>query len=143
MTLQPKVTVRLFDQYSLVIPRSLKYYEDGPVGKRVMFITDRKETFTVSFEEGMQLMDMCPDTENSLSGVSFQERRDDKYIHIRRGDSGAYIFFHMELKNEDGDTQYLPGQMMVTPDYKWAHGIEPVLMELLEGLQVSKTKDGR
>lgn len=67
MTLQPKVAVRLFDRYSLVISRSLKCYEDGPVGKRVMFITDRKESFTVSFEEGMQLMDMCPDTENSLS----------------------------------------------------------------------------
>ena len=33
-----------------------------------------------------------------------------------------------------------PGQMVIYTDYTWSDGIEPVLMELLSGIAVCKTK---
>ena len=35
-----------------------------------------------------------------------------------------------------------PGQMVIYTDYTWSDGIEPVLMELLDGIAVCKTKGG-
>ena len=49
MTLQLNREIRLFDSFGLVIPPKLKYHTDGLPGHRVLFITDAKETFNVSF----------------------------------------------------------------------------------------------
>ena len=39
--------VNLFDEYCLLIPPKLKSCQDGPPGRRVMFITDQKENFNI------------------------------------------------------------------------------------------------
>ena len=72
MTLQPNKTISLFDTYSLVIPPKLRYHTDGLPGHRVLFITDAKETFNVSFEEGMQMRDMLSLSNDSANAVSHQ-----------------------------------------------------------------------
>lgn len=137
MALQPKPTLSLFDKYSLAVPAGLKWHKDGQPGNRSLFITDSKEAFTISFEEGMKMMDMLPDAED-VSAVSYQCCKDGKYIHLKRGGAGNVVcaFFHMEVEDDDGKTLYLPGQMVADPGYKWSDGIEPVLMELLDGIEV-------
>ena len=142
LTLQPNREISLFDKYRLKIPQKLKWLEDGLSGKRVLFITDWKETFVVSFEEGGELMDMKPESAGEMPAISFQCCKDGKYIHQRRTDSqyctnfGSYAFFHIELEDDDGKTLYLPGQITANPGYKWTDGVEPVLIKLLEGISV-------
>ena len=145
MILKQKEVVRLFDKFSLVVPPKLKWHQDGIPGQRVLFVSDRKEIFVVSFEEGMQMRDMLPpDQQETKSSVSFQYCKDDKYIHLRRSGekNDKFAFFHIELEDEDGSTLYLPGQMVVFCDYKWSDEVEPVLIDIMNGFSVCKTKGG-
>ena len=144
MTLQSNREIRLFDSFSLVIPPKLKYHTDGLPGHRVLFISDAKETFNVSFEEGMQMRDMLSASKESANAVSHQCCTDGKYIHQRRSNSATErcAFFHMELEDEDGKQHCLAGQIVVDKGYQWTDGVEPILMELLEGIAVCKTKGG-
>ena len=138
------MAVNLFDQYRLLIPPKLKSHQDGPPGQRVLFITDKKESFTVSFEEGMQMRDMLDVSKDSANAVSHQCCKDGKYIHQRRSNSATErcAFFHIELEDNDGKTLYLSGQIVVTDKYQWSDGVEPVLLELLDGIAVCKMKGG-
>ena len=145
MILKQKEEVSLFDKFNLVVPPKLKWHQDGILGQRILFISDRKETFSVSFEEGMQIRDMLPpDQQEAKASVSFQYCKDDKYIHLRRsGEKDDKVaFFHIELEDEDGSTLYLPGQMVVFCDYKWSDEVEPVLIDIMNGFSVCKTKGG-
>lgn len=135
---QVKKVIRLFGKYTLIIPAKLNCHEDGTSGRRVLFISDNAETFIISFEENMKQMDMLPDIWGNIPTVSYQSRRGNKYIHLRRNSDGriACGFFHIELQNSDGRMLYLPGQMVVADSYKWSNGVEPVLMELIDGLTI-------
>ena len=143
MACMQSTAVNLFDQYRLLIPPKLKSHQDGPPGQRVLFITDKKESFTVSFEEGATPMDMLPEKESEHT-VSYQCCKDGKYIHQKRNTAGnmAYSYFHIELEDEDGKQHCLAGQIVVDKGYQWTDGVEPILMELLEGIAVCKTKGG-
>ena len=137
MTQNISQTVSLFDRYCLCVPRGLTCHLDGQAGDRVAFITDRDETFTISFEEGMELMDMLPEREGGAS-VCYQCCQNGKFIHQRRRSEGksVCIFFHIELKDADGTTYRLPGQMVTHTDHTWANGVEPILMELVSGISL-------
>ena len=143
MTCVQSTAVNLFDEYCLLIPPKLKSRQDGPPGRRVMFITDQKENFNISFEEGMKLMDTISEGEG-VSTVSYQCRQNGKYIHLQRRSEKPIpcAFFHLELEDAEGTMHVLPGQMVIYTDYTWSDGIEPVLMELLDGIAVCKTKGG-
>lgn len=138
MFLQSKTTINIFDKYRLTMQPKLKCHQDGTPGKRVLFITDHIKSFIVYFEEGMEMYDMRKDTENSMPAVTFQCCKGSKYIHFKRnsGDRTSCGYFHIELEDDDGKVWNLPGQMTVPSGYKWADGIEPVLMEILEGLTI-------
>ena len=135
MIVQAEHTVCLFDRFCLVIPASLKYHQDELPGNRVLLISNEQESFTVFFEEGMQMTDMLPlnNTEPSC-----QYCKNGKYIHQRNvaDPMGRCAFFHIELDDEKGRTAYLPGRMTAKSHYPWAEGIEPVLLELMEGLSL-------
>lgn len=130
-------TVSLFDHFRLSVPAELTCLLDGQAGRRVAFISDPDETFTVSFEEGMEPMDLLPEREGGAS-VCYQCCKNGKYIHQRRQSEGksVCIFFHIELKDGSGNVFCLPGQMVVHTDYTWANGVEPLLMELLEAVSL-------
>ena len=132
--------ISLFDRFRLQIPPKLKCYAAGAPGHRMLFITDPNETYTVSFEEGMPMRDMLASGRTNAPTVSHQCCRADKYIHQRRGDSPAQqcAFFHIELEDDEGTTVYLPGQMAVSEGYSWSDGVEPVLLELLDGITLCK-----
>ena len=131
-------TINLFDKCMLTIPQRLKYHQDGIPGQRVLFISDDQETFTISFEEDMEMMDMIPDTGSDRSAVQHQCSKIGKYIHLKRNNGNRVVcaFFHMELADNKGGLLHLPGQMVVYVDYTWADGIEPALMELLDGIEI-------
>lgn len=132
-------TVDVFDKYRFTLPPGLKWHRDGQAGSRVLFITDSKERFIVSFEEEMQTMNMPDDSSAETATVCFQHCRDGKYIHLKRNSVGriSHAFFYIELQDDDGTRLHLSGQMVVTPDYQWSDGIEPVLMQLLEGVSLT------
>ena len=137
MACMQSTAVNLFDQYRLLIPPKLKSHQDGPPGQRVLFITDKKESFTVSFEEGATPMDMLTEKESEQT-VRFQCCRDGKYIHLLRRSEKPIpcAFFHIELEDDDGKAYSLSGQMVVYNDCRWTDGVEPVLMELLAGISL-------
>ena len=136
-TIQNNRVVSLFDRFCLVLPQGLKCYADGLDGKRVVFITSWSKRFNVSFEEGMQMMDMIPEIQGETS-IHYEYRQDGKYIHLCRSSKGKipYAFFHIALEDSEGITYFLPGQMVVHGTYTWSDGIEPVLMELLDGISL-------
>ena len=135
---QSSKTINLFDRYRLILPPGLKHHQDGLPGKRVLFITDCDESFDISFEEDLECMDMIPDTGSDRSAVPHQCSKIGKYIHLKRNNGNRVVcaFFHMELADNKGRLLHLPGQMVVYVDYTWADGIEPVLMELLDGIEI-------
>lgn len=149
MSFRRNEAICLFDTYNLLIPPKLRCHADGAPGSRVLVITDREESFIVSFEEGMQMMDMVSNHIGDEMTVSYQCCKDGKYIHQRRVDQksgesmGSYAFFHIELEDDDGKTMYIPGQMTAKSGYSWRDGVEPILMSLMEGITVSKIKDGQ
>jgi len=142
MTLKKKQTVRLFDAFRLDIPLRLNYHADGLPGRRVVFISDKKETFTVSFEEGLELMDVGFDTGKGEPAASVQSCKDGKFIRQcrvnpqRSTKTGRYAFFHIELEDGEGKVHRIPGQIVARAGYTWSDGVEPVLMELLEGISL-------
>lgn len=148
MTMKQSKTISLFDKYSLVIPPELDCYEDGPLGRRVVFLSDPEKTFTISFEEGMKMLDMAADHPEEKPLVRFQCYKDGKYIHQRRVDPkyrqgiGSFAFFHIELDDDDGSTLYVPGQMVAKAGFQWTDGVEPILLDLMNGIAVCKTKGG-
>lgn len=137
MSLNCPPRISLFDTYGLVIPPGLTFHTDGTPGQRVLFLSDKKESFVISFEEGMELIDMLP-----AEGLTEQSNhtarccKDGKYIHLRRSVNGSYAFFHVELEDRDGGKACLPGQMTVRTGYPWSDGVEPILLELMDGLTV-------
>ena len=46
--------INIFDKYRMVVPEGLKWHSSDNPGPRSVFITDQAESFTITFEEGMQ-----------------------------------------------------------------------------------------
>lgn len=137
MMLQSNRNVSLFDKYTLVIPKGLKYHLDGMPGQRVLFITDKKESFNLSFEEGMPLMDLIPANSDSELMITFQACENKKYIHLKRSKNSRVAFFHIKIEDDDGKTSFLPGQMIVKENYSWNDGIEPIIVDIVKTIAIA------
>ena len=137
MMLQSNRNVSLFDKYTLVIPKGLKYHLDGMPGQRVLFITDKKESFNLSFEEGMPLMDLIPANSDGELMITFQAFEDKKYIHLKRSKNSRVAFFHIKIEDDDGKTLCLPGQMIVKENYSWNDGIEPIIVDIVKTIVIA------
>jgi len=144
LTLWRKSAVSIFDKYSLVIPPNMKWHQDGPPGQKVYFISDKKERVVISFDECAQMSDMPPETAMRAFDVSYQYYKDGKYIRQTRNAEGntTYSFFQIVLEDENGKRHCLSGQIVVEKCYVWSDGVEPVLMELLEGISVCRMEKG-
>lgn len=46
---------------------------------------------------------------------------------------------HMEIPDETGELHILPGEMTAPCGYEWSDGVEPILLELLEGISVTSS----
>lgn len=131
--------IKIFDRFNLSVIPSLHYFYDESE-KRALFIEDHAKTFLISFEENMECMDLNQDNADNLPKVKSEYRNGEKYLHQSRIDSiyrkniSSYAFFHMELKDVNGNTIYLPGQMTASASYKWSKNVEPVLKMLLDNI---------
>ena len=103
----------------------------------------------ISFEENMECMDLTRASCNCvIKRIESEHQSNGRYIHQLRTDpqkrpgAGNYAFFHIELEDDDGSTLYLPGQMTAKAEYQWSDGVEPVLLDILNGVAVCKTKGG-
>ena len=135
--------ISIFDIYELVLPPGLIYHSDGHPGQRVCFLSDDKESFVISFEEGMEPIDLDrADILAELPIYSVQCYRGTKYIHLCRysNSKGTVAFFHMELMDGDSRKLCLPGQMISGTDYRWSDGVEPILMDLMDRLTILSKK---
>lgn len=144
MTLWRKSVVSIFDKYDLVIPSNMKWHQDGLHGHRVCFISDKEERVVISFDEGVQESDVASYMATRVSAVSCQYCKNGKCIRQTRNAKGntSYSFFLIALEDEEGKRHCLAGQIVVEKGYQWSDGVEPVLMELMEGISVRRMEDG-
>jgi len=114
------------------------YWLDGRPGSRCLFISNEKQTFVMSFEEGMRCIDLVEGHGDEKDFLRFETRKGEIYLHERRtkakSNGSNYSFFHFEIPDTEGITHYLPGQINVRPEYYWSNGPDPVLLALLEGI---------
>ena len=133
----PLKTNWLFDAVSLVPLPQLRYWTDGDIGHRVLFITDAGETFTVTFEESMT----CLDQRLAPGYVHAEYRSGDVYLHQCRGSQtdkpDNVCFFRLEFTDRDGVIHIQPGQMVTGKGFRWAEGVEPVLLSIMNSLHGS------
>ena len=124
----------LFDRYVISPFPLLRYNFDGPVGKRVLFIENKEKHFTVSFEEGMECLDLKKSDNSAYDEAEYQNGT--CYIHQQRNvDVNNFLFFHFEYFDDNGKKNILPGQLFVGKDYIWSErGVEPILVELVNSI---------
>ena len=139
MIFQKNKTIELFDKFLLTIPTKLKHHPDEISNTKALFITDRFESFVISFEEGMADMTKQEKAEDGKTTFEYQE--DGKYIRLCRSvpevpsSTGSYAFFSIELRH-NGEKIQLNGQMTAKPGYKWSDNIEPTLIIILQGIRI-------
>ena len=142
MIFKKNKTIELFNKFLLTIPTKLKHHQDEISNTKALFITDRFESFVISFEEGMA--DMTKQEKAEDGKTTFEYREDGKYIRLCRSvpevpnSTGGHAFFSIELECH-GEKIQLNGQMTAKPGYKWSDNIEPTLIIILQGVR-SKTQ---
>ncbi|MBE6913294.1 MAG: hypothetical protein E7473_12310 [Ruminococcaceae bacterium] len=139
MIFQKKKTIELLDKFLLTVPTKLKHHQDELSNTEALFITDRLESFVISFEKGMADMTKPEKDEDAKNTLEYEE--DGKYIRFRRSvpdasnNTGGYAFFSIELDCH-GKKLQLNGQMTAKPGYKWSDSIEPTMITILRGIRI-------
>ena len=134
--------INIFDRFNLTVIPNLHYFYDDESEKRALFIEDHAKTFLISFEEDMECMDLNKETNDNLTTIKSEYRSREKYLHQMRIDiphqenMGSFAFFHMEIKDLDGNIIFIPGQMTACSKYEWSKNVEPVLKLLLENITI-------
>lgn len=138
----------IFNGFQFPILTGMNYMMDGSPGQRVLFISDMNENIIISFEQGMECLDITNAKIDGTACVHSEYRQDNKYLHQLKLLSGDkvfknHIYFHMEIIDNIGAVHICPGQMILSANFKQADKIEPILIKLLNGFAVSKMKGGR
>ena len=96
--------------------KSVQLYLGGVSCARFVIFSEKKVTLCHYYQEG-------------------------KYTHLKRSSDGKLNprVFCLELDDDDGSILYLAGQMVAFNGYQWSEGIEPVLMQTLNGISICKT----
>lgn len=124
----------LFDRYVISLFPLFRYNFDGPVGRRVLFIESKDKHFTVSFEEGMDCLDLRIRQDSTYDEAEYHSGP--CYIHqLRTSPSKSFAFFHFEYLDEKGEKLILPGQLFVKEGYTWSESeVEPILVEIMNSI---------
>ena len=125
---------RIFDIFTIKSLQGFTYNFDGPVGRRVLFIESKDKHFTVSFEEGMDCLDLRKRENSDCNEAEYQNGS--CYIHqLHNSCTKAFAFFHFEYLDEKGEKLILPGQLFAKEGYTWSeHEVEPILVELMNSI---------
>lgn len=146
MLLRQKREVNLFDKFRLRIPSKYKSFADGKPGSRVLFLEDCGKKVCITFEEGMDCMDLTSDP--GVCTVPAEHQDSGRYIHQLRTDpqarqrAGNFAFFHIKIPDALGKIHVLPGQMVASYGYRWSDGVEPILLEIMSGISICRTEVG-
>ena len=131
-----------FEDYSFPVLPDLVYEKngDGHCGQS-LFINDPEERFTISFESGMQCIDMriLADFGYGFHSAEINYQHLKLHLCYPVGDSGIRAsmgYFHVEIPDGNGNVHVLPGQMRIEAPMTYREGLKsfPILNELLEGL---------
>ena len=139
----PSYKITLFDNCELVVPAGLTCHLDGTPGQRVVFLSDEEESFVISFEEGMKPMDMFSEKPAYQGAHSAELYRNGKHIDLRRyaNHKAGFAFFRIDWSNEEGERLCISGQMVAELSYQWTDEIEPVLLDIMDGLRIPAVGD--
>ncbi|MBO5330196.1 MAG: hypothetical protein J6A71_06755 [Anaerotignum sp.] len=138
----------MFNGFIFPLLPQLYYRADGRAGERILMINDEEETFSISFEQGMECLDLLQTSSAERPKIYSEYRKDDRYLHqckVFAQDGTAFkdiVYFHMELTDTDGTVHICPGQMFISPALRQSDGVEPLLLQLLNGTSVYKAKGG-
>lgn len=136
-----KTTDWLFDTVAFRLVPRMNYWSDGERGQRVLFISDEKETFTITFEEGAEY----PDCRQCTGYICAEQRIGNVCLRQCRGEQADTLrnvcYFHLEWIDQNGTSHIQPGQMVTDTDYSWADGVEPILLSFLTSLQIPAVYD--
>lgn len=136
----------VFNGFQLPLFPEMEYLLDGENGMKVLFISD--EQCSINFEQGMNCIDLSCNMETHRRTSYSEYRKDDRYLHqckVFAQDGTVFkdiVYFHMELTDTDGTVHICPGQMFVSPALRQSDGVEPLLLQLLNGTSVYKAKGG-
>ena len=136
MIFQKNETIEQYDIVFQTVPSPVLHHPDELSNAKALFITDRFESFVISFEKGMA--DMTKQEKDEDEKTTFEYQEDGKYIRLCRSvpnDTGGYAFFSIELRH-NGEKIQLNGQMIARPGYKWSDNIEPTLITILQGIRI-------
>lgn len=128
----------LFDRYVISLFPLFRYNFDGPVGRRVLFIESKDKHFTVSFEEGMDCLDLRIRQDSTYDEAEYHSGP--CYIHqLRTSSSKSFAFFHFEYLDEKGEKLILPGQLFAKEGYTWSESeVEPILVEIMNSIALNE-----
>lgn len=138
----------VFNDFEIPMLPAMNYCMDGLPGRRVLFISEESETVVISFEQGMECLDIFAAEKGVGEAFHSEYRLDNKYLHQlklkRNGKEGLskLVYFRIEITDEEGMVHICPGQMLVSEEYKLKAGIEPILVDLMSGIAVRKAKGG-
>lgn len=136
----------VFNGFQFPLLQDVTYFSDGLPGCKVMFLTGRDEIFTISFEEDMECMDLKLSDEKRYTSNHCEYQQNNKYLHqlklVSNEDNKMhnFVYFRMEVTDEDGTVYTCPGQMFMGPAFKQSSGVEPILLELIDGLSIYHMK---
>ena len=104
----------------------------------MLFIKSEQGDLTVSFEEGMDCLDLKHGGEDVCTEAEF--RKEDRCVHqLRKSALNNFAFFHFEYTDENGEVIILPGQLLAGKEYTWSeNGVEPLLVKLMNSISLCK-----
>lgn len=129
-----------FNGFCFPMLPGVRYFMDGSPGNgRTLFIEDEAETFEISFEIGMQCLDLLTVCFDNREKQNAEYSKDGKYLHqckvqSKLREDGDIVYFHFEIPDRNGEKRNCPGQMFTSTSYKNKDGAEPVLTKILDSI---------
>lgn len=129
-----------FNGFCFPMLPGVRYFMDGRPGNgRTLFIEDEAETFEISFEVGMQCLDLLTSCFDNSEHIDTEYSKEGKYLHqcktkSKLDENEAIIYFHFEIPDSKGEKHTCPGQMFTSVNYKSTQEPEPVLVEILNSV---------
>ena len=131
-----------FEEYLVPILPNLIYEKDGnEQNGEVLFIAEQFGDFMISFESGMQCIDLLVEGRDEYHKMHLEKENKKLLLcyPIQKEKLRSQIgYFHYELIDRNGGLHILPGQINIELPLQYDHSLKAmsVLQEILWGLQL-------
>ena len=134
-----------FGEFEVPIPRGYQQIIDKDATTEYLFINAPRDIYTVYFDSSMPIfgenvLDGCE--ESSSLELNMQDRKICFYCPTRtKGRKDALWYFNIVFAGENGESLFLPGQIMVNSDevYRKTVGGKLPFVEILEKIKLKST----